>query len=146
MQLLLFTQQVMENQGRFLRGSKHVNIALWIVAGLLALAFLLAGFMKAFRPLDTLKKNMSWVPDVPAPFVRFIGGAEILGAIGLILPAVTGVASWLVVAAAGGLAFVQLSAAVFHGSRKEFSNIGGNVVLLLLALFVLLGRWLWAPF
>ncbi|HEY7358576.1 MAG TPA: DoxX family protein, partial [Ktedonobacterales bacterium] len=71
---------------------------------------------------------------------------EILGAIGLILPAITGIASWLVMAAAGGLAFVQLSAAVFHGSRKEWQNIGGNVVLLLLALFVLLGRWLWAPF
>jgi putative oxidoreductase len=123
-----------------------MNVALWIVAGLVGLAFLLAGFMKAFRPLESLKKNMSWVTDVPGPFVRFIGVAEILGAIGLILPAVTGIATWLVVAAAVGLAFVQLSAAVFHGSRKEYSNIGGNVVLLLLAVFIVVGRWVWAPF
>lgn len=123
-----------------------MNIALWVVAGLVGLAFLLAGFMKAFMPVDNLKKNMAWVTAVPAPFVRFIGGAEMLGAIGLILPAVTGVASWLVVAAAGGLAFVQISAAAFHGSRKEYSNIGGNVVLLGLSLFVLVGRWAWAPF
>jgi putative oxidoreductase len=140
-------QQMMEKSGAFHgRGSTSMNIALWVVAGLVGLAFLLAGFMKAFMPVDNLKKNMAWVTTVPAPFVRFIGVAEMLGAIGLILPAVTGIASWLVVAAAGGLAFVQISAAVFHGSRKEYSNIGGNVVLLGLSLFVLVGRWAWAPF
>ncbi len=123
-----------------------MNIALWIVAGLLALAFLLAGVMKAIRPLDSLKHMMPWVMAVPAWFVRFIGVAEILAAIGLILPAITGIQQWLVAAAAGGLVIVQLSAAVFHGSRKEWQNIGGNVALLLLAVFVLLGRTIWAPF
>jgi len=49
-----------------------MNIVLWIVQGLLALAFLLAGFMKTFMPVETLKKNMAWVRVVPAPFVRFI--------------------------------------------------------------------------
>ena len=68
-----------------------MNIVLWIVQGLLALAFLLAGFMKTFRPVETLKKNMDWVRVVPTPFVRFIGVSEILGAIGLILPAITGI-------------------------------------------------------
>ena len=67
-----------------------MNIVLWIVQGLLALAFLLAGFMKTFRPVETLKKNMAWVSAVGAPFVRFIGIAELLAAIGLILPAATG--------------------------------------------------------
>jgi uncharacterized membrane protein YphA (DoxX/SURF4 family) len=123
-----------------------MNIALWIVAGLLALAFLLAGFMKAFRPVETLKKNMSWVGDVPTPFVRFIGAAEILAAIGLILPAITGIQQWLVAAAAGGLVIVMLSAALFHSSRKEWQNIGGNVLLLLLAAFIVVGRVAWAPF
>ena len=122
-----------------------MNIALWIVAGLLALAFLLAGFMKAFRPVEDLKKNMGWVAVVPTPFVRFIGVAELLAAIGLILPAVTGIAVWLVAAAAGGLVIVQLSAAIFHSRRQEWQVIGGNVVLLLLAVFVLVGRWFWSP-
>jgi putative oxidoreductase len=123
-----------------------MNIALWIIAVLLALAFLLAGVMKAFRPLDSLKKNMSWVPDVPAAFVRFIGVAEILAAIGLILPAITGVQQWLVAAAAGGLVIVMLGAVIVHAGRKEWQNIGGNVVLLLLAAFIVIGRWLWSPF
>ncbi len=123
-----------------------MNIALWIVAGLLALAFLLAGFMKAFRPVESLKNMMTWVAVVPTPFVRFIGVAELLAGIGLILPAVTGIQQWLVAAAAGGLVIVMISAAIFHARRKEWQNIGGNVVLLLLAAFVVIGRVVWAPF
>ncbi len=123
-----------------------MNIALWIVAGLLALAFLLAGFMKAFRPLDSLKQRMGWVTSVPPWFVRFIGVAEILAAIGLILPAITGIQQWLVAAAAGGLVIVMIGALVVHSGRKEWQNLGGNVVLLLLAAFIVVGRLAWAPF
>ena len=60
-----------------------MTIVLWIVQGLLALAFLLAGVMKTFMPLEGLKKNMTWVGNVPAGLVRFIGIVEILGALGL---------------------------------------------------------------
>jgi putative oxidoreductase len=116
-------------------------IVLWVIQGLLALAFLLAGFMKAFMPLATLKKNMAWTGQVPAALVRFIGIAEILGAIGLILPVATGVAPWLTVAAAIGLVVVMLSAAIFHASRKEMNSIPANIVLLLLSAFVVVG-WL----
>src|SRR5437016_6199459 len=122
-----------------------MNIVLWIVQGLLALAFLLAGFTKAFMPLATVKKNMPWANEVPASFVRFIGVAEILGAIGLILPAATGIAPWLTVAAAVGLVVVMLSASVFHASRRENANIGMNVVVLLLAAFIIVGRLALAP-
>lgn len=121
------------------------NIVLWIVQGLLALAFLLAGFMKAFMPIETLKKNMAWVGAVPAPFVRFIGVAEILGAIGLILPAITGIGTWLTMAAAAGLVIVMVSASFYHASRREYSSIGMNVVLLLLAVLVIVGRLTFAP-
>ena len=117
-----------------------MNIVLWIVQGLLALAFLMAGFMKTFMPVETLKKNMTWVSAVAAPFVRFIGIAELLAAIGLILPAATGVLPWLTGAAAVGLVVIMLSASVFHASRREYSSIGMNVVLLLLAAFVAIGR------
>jgi uncharacterized membrane protein len=128
------------------RGSKPMNLVLWLIAGLLALTFLLAGVMKAFLPVETLQNKIPWTKDVPVPFVRLIGGAELLAAIGLTLPAVTGIASWLTVAAAGGLVILMLSAAIFHSSRKEWSTIGGNAVLLLLAAFVVLGRWVLAPF
>jgi len=110
-----------------------MNMALWIVQGLLALAFLLAGSMKALAPLNTVKKNMPWANDVAAAFVRFIGVAELLAGISLILPAVTGIQSWLTIAAALGLVVVMVSASIFHASRREYQNIGMNVVLLLLA-------------
>ncbi len=122
-----------------------MNIALWVVQGLVALAFLFAGFMKTFMPLETVKKNMAFANVVPAALVRFIGVAELLGAIGLIVPAVTGIQSWLTVVAAGGLVLVMLLAAIYHASRREYSHIGANVVLLLLAAFVLVGRWVLAP-
>ncbi len=122
-----------------------MNIVLWILQGLLALAFLIAGFIHAFMPLESLKKNMTWVSAFPAAFVRFIGVAEMLGAIGLILPAITGIAPWLTVAAAIGLAVVMASASIFHASRREYSNIGTNVVLLLLAVLVIVGRLTFAP-
>src|ERR1700681_392315 len=102
-----------------------MTIVLWIVQGLLALAFLLAGVMKTFMPLEGLKKNMAWVGNVPAGLVRFIGIVEILGALGLIL--------------------VMVSAVVFHATRKEYSNIGANIVLLLLAAFIAVGYLAWVP-
>ncbi len=88
---------------------------------------------------------MAFANVVPAALVRFIGVAELLGAIGLIVPAITGIQSWLTVAAAGGLVLVMLLAAIYHVSRREYSHIGANVVLLLLAAFVLVGRWVLAP-
>jgi len=68
-----------------------------------------------------------------------------LGAIGLILPAITGIATWLTVAAASGLVIVMASAAIFHASHREYSNIGMNVVLLLLTVLVIVGRLTFAP-
>src|SRR6266508_892297 len=66
-----------------------MKYALWLVQGLLALAFLLAGLMKLTQPMDVLETSMGWPAALPAPLVRFIGLAELLGAIGLILPALT---------------------------------------------------------
>ena len=122
-----------------------MNIVLWVVQGLLALAFLLAGFMKATQPVANLKKNMAWVSAFPTAFVRFIGVAELLGAIGLILPALLNIQSWLTVAAAAGLVVVMASASIFHASRREYSNIGMNIVLLLLAVFIIVGRTALSP-
>jgi len=117
-----------------------MNVALWVVQGLLAVAYLAAGYMKATRPLDTLATSMPWVKEFPSAFVRFIGVAEVLGAIGLILPLVTGVLPWLTVAAAIGLVVVQISAAVFYASRREVASLPMNLIRLVLALAVAYGR------
>ena len=77
--------------------------------------------------------------------MRFIGAAEALGAIGLILPMLTGILPGLTVAAAIGLALVMALATAFHLSRGESSRVPGNAVLLLLALSVVIGRLVIAP-
>ena len=122
-----------------------MSIVLWIVQGLLALAFLLGGFMHTFMPVERLKKNMAWVGGVPDGLVRFIGIVEMLGALGLILPKLTNIVPQLTIVAAIGLVLVMASAAVFHATRKEYSNMGGNIVLLLLAAFIVVGYLAWVP-
>lgn len=96
-------------------------IALWIVNGLLALAFLFAGVTKLVRPHDALLKTpgMTWVEDFSGPNVKLIGAAEALGALGLILPLATGIAPVLAPIAAVGLLIVMVGAVVTHLRRKE---------------------------
>ncbi|MDQ1582656.1 MAG: hypothetical protein QOF36_710 [Microbacteriaceae bacterium] len=95
-------------------------IALWIINILLALAFLLAGGMKAGVPKDVLaKRGMEWVEDFTPAFIKFIGIAEILGALGLVLPLVTRIANVLTPIAAIGLAIAMVCALVVHARRKE---------------------------
>ena len=118
-----------------------MNIFLWILAGVLAAAFLMAGAMKAAQPKAMLAENMPWVEDFSDSQVRAIGLVEILGALGLILPAATGIAVVLTPLAAAGLALTMVGAAVVHARRKEFPNIAVNVVLGGLALLVAILRF-----
>ena len=123
-----------------------MNIVLWIVQVLLALVFLLAGIMKATQPIDRLAARMGWVRDFGPQIVRLIGVLEILGAVGLLLPALTGIWPWLTPLAAVGLVLTMIGAMLTHARRQEYSHIGSNVVLLLLAAFVAYGRFLVVPF
>jgi uncharacterized membrane protein YphA (DoxX/SURF4 family) len=123
-----------------------MNIVLWVVQILLALAFGMAGIMKVTQPVDRLEAWMGgWVKDVGPRGVRLIGSLEILGAIGLILPAVTGILPWLTPVAAACLALTMIGAMITHGRRGEYSQIGVNVVLLVLTLFVAYGRFVIVP-
>ena len=122
-----------------------MNIALWIVQILLALAFAMAGIMKVTQPIDRLETRMGWVKDVGPRGVRLIGSLEILGAIGLILPAVTGILPWLTPVAAACLALTMVGAMITHWRRGEYSGIGVNLVLLILTLFVVYGRFAIIP-
>ncbi|MFE1228799.1 DoxX family protein [Streptomyces sp. NPDC058745] len=104
-----------------------MNIAYWIVAGLLALFYLYAGAMKVFRSRDQLRPMMAWVDRTPLPAVRALGTVEILGAIGLILSPLTGVAPWLALVAAIGFVLLQIGAIAVHltgEDRRITLNVG----------------------
>ncbi len=96
-----------------------MNVVLWIVQGVLAAVFLMAGVMKATQPREKLLKRLPWVEDFSTGTVRFIGVMELLAAIGLILPAVTGVAVFLTPLAATGLVVMMLLAVLTHIRRRE---------------------------
>lgn len=118
-----------------------MNITLWIAAGLLALAFLGAGTMKVLRSKEQLAgAGMAWTEDFSAAMVKTIGTLEILGALGLILPALTGILPILVPVAALGLAITMAGAIIVHLRRRE--TIVPPLVLLVLAAFVAIGRFL----
>ena len=118
-----------------------MNIALWIVQGLLAAAFLMAGGMKLAKPHGDLAEQMDWVEDFSPRTVKLIGVVELLGAIGLVLPGVTGIAPVLVPLAAVGLALDMVGAAVLHARRSETSMIVSNAVLFAFAAFIAWGRF-----
>ena len=121
-----------------------MTFALWLAQILLALAFLAAGAMHAFR-YEQAKRQLPWVSAIPQGQVRIIGVLEMLGAVGLILPAVTGVLPWLTPSAAVGLALLMTFAIAFHLTRSEGRNAVGNGVLLTIAVFVAVGRYLIVP-
>lgn len=126
----------MENQNP----SKAFNISLWVVQGLLAAMFLMAGANKLFQSIPELSKMLPWVTEVPEALVRFIGVSELLGGLGLLLPSILRTKPILTPLAAIGLAVVMLLAAFFHISEGETSVIGMNFVFMGLALFVAWGR------
>src|ERR1700756_4387590 len=118
-----------------------MNLALWIVAIVLATGFAASGLVKLLVPKEKrVNFGQGWAQDFSATSIRLIGVAEVLGATGLILPAVTHIAPILVPLAAIGLVLVMVGAAVVHARRKETMNIAVNVVLLALAVFVAWGR------
>jgi uncharacterized membrane protein YphA (DoxX/SURF4 family) len=124
-----------------------MNLALWIVAIVLAASFAGSGLMKLLVPKDKLvNSGQGWAQDYTPTSIRLIGLVEVLGAAGLILPAVTHIAPILVPVAAIGLVLVMVGAAVVHARRKEAMNIGVNVVLVALAVFVAWGRFVPYPF
>lgn len=109
-----------------------MHVAYWIVAGLLALFYLYGGGIKAIRSREQLLPMMAWVENTPMPAVRAIGTVEVLGAIGLILPPLTGIAPWLAFAAAIGFVILQIAATRVHLRRGD-RQIGLNIGLIVAA-------------
>jgi uncharacterized membrane protein YphA (DoxX/SURF4 family) len=119
-----------------------VNLVVWIVTALLAAMFLMAGAMKLVKSKAQLLESpsMVWAEDFSPGVLKLIGAAEVAGAAGLILPGAFDVATWLVPTAAIGLAALMLGAVATHTRRREYPNIGINLVLLALAVFVAIER------
>ena len=119
-----------------------VNLALWIIAIVLAAVFAGSGLMKQFVPKDKLvSAGQGWAQDFSPTSIRLIGLAEILGAIGLVLPAAVHIAPILVPLAAVGLVLVMAGAAAVHARRKEAPQVIVNAVLLVFAVVVAWGRF-----
>ena len=122
------------------------NIGLWVAQAVLAAVYVMAGFMKLTQPIDALvASGMSYAGDYPEMLTRFIGTMEVLGAIGIILPAATRIAPFLTPLAALGFSTIQVLAIGLHTMRGEFQILPVNLVLLALSLFVLWGRLRQAP-
>jgi hypothetical protein len=116
-----------------------VNIAVWIASVLLAATYLVVGGMKLLTSKKRLAENPSMAgaaEALSASSIKLIGAVEVAGALGLILPWLTGVAPILTPAAAVGLALLQVGAAVFHGRRAEYKQWPVNAVFLSVAIFI----------
>ena len=119
-----------------------MNIVLWVLQVLLALAFLAHGCLLLFPPAAMVEQMNA---SLPRWFQLFLGVAEILAAVGLTLPGFTRIQPWLVSCAAAGVMIVMVCATIFHLMRGEVSSAITTVVLLAVATFVAYGRWRVAP-
>jgi putative oxidoreductase len=120
-------------------------VALWVFQVLLALFFLMAGINHGLRPIADAVQSSPWITGVPVGLARFIGYAELVGAVGLILPAATRIKPWLTPLAAVGCAIIMALAIPFHIMRGEANVIGLHVVVVGLLVFVAWGRFRGAP-
>lgn len=119
-----------------------MNVVLWILAIVLAIAFLGAGLMKIARSKEQLAASgMGYVEDFSGGTVKAIGVLEVLAALGLILPGLLGVAPILVPLAASGIVLLMIGAIITHLRRKETPMVIVNLVLLVLAAIVAWGRF-----
>ena len=100
-----------------------MNIILWIIAGLLAVAFLASGAMKLIQPREKLPADWGWVEDFSAGSIKAIGALEVLAAVGLILPAALDLAPVLVPLAAVGLVLLMVGAFIVHVRQRETQAI-----------------------
>ncbi|MEV7391490.1 MULTISPECIES: DoxX family protein [unclassified Streptomyces] len=120
-----------------------MNLALWIAAGLLAAVALTGGITKTFVPREKLAAahGGGWTGGVGDGFVKTLGILELLAAAGLVLPAVTGIAPVLVPVTAGCWILLMTGAMITHGRRGERAFVALNLVYLVIALAVAVGRF-----
>lgn len=118
-----------------------MHVFLWILQILLALVLLAAGGGKLAQPYEKTAESMPWARSFSAGQVKAIAALEVLAALGLVLPAATGVAPVLTALAATGTALIMVGAVVTHARGKEWSQIGPGAVLLVMAVVIAWGRF-----
>ncbi|SUD48472.1 Uncharacterised protein [Nocardia otitidiscaviarum] len=123
-----------------------MNLALWIVAGLLAVLALVGGLTKAFMnkaKLDELgeKSGGGWTMHASTGFVRTLGGLELLAAAGFVLPAALDIAPVLVPVTAVCWILLMIGAMITHGRYGQYRFVAVNFVYLAMAAFVAWGRF-----
>lgn len=119
-----------------------MNILLWVLQVLLALAFFAHGLLLLFPPAAIVEQMNA---SLPRWFQLFLGVAEVLAAVGLTLPGLARVQPWLISCAAVGIMIVMISATIYHVARGEVNSAVITAVLLALATFVAYMRWRVAP-
>jgi putative oxidoreductase len=123
------------------KNSKSLNITIWIVQGITATLMVISAFMKIATPISKLSARWKWTGELPETVVRLLGVLDLLGGIGIIVPALLKIKPGLTPLAALGVVLLMTSASVFHISRGEASVIGFNIILMLLASFIAWGRY-----
>ncbi len=118
---------------------KLLHVTLWIAQAVLALLFIGTGLFKLATSIATLTNMWPWAGEYPS-LLRFTGVVDLLGGIGVVLPALTHIRPGLTVTAALGCALLMVSAIIFHLSRGEGANTPFNFVMLVIALFIAWGR------
>lgn len=122
-----------------------MNTVLWTLQVVLALVFMGAGTVKLVQLREKLVKTMAWTAAMPQRTVRLIGTVEVLGALGLILPAVTRILPWLTPLAAVGLGLTMIGAAMTNLRLNKPMHIAANIVLFAVAVFIAYGRFVLLP-
>jgi uncharacterized membrane protein YphA (DoxX/SURF4 family) len=115
----------------------NMTYAMWGVQGLLALLFLFAGVTKLVLPVEEMTKQMA----LPGPFLRFIGVAEVLGGLGLVLPGIMGIQPGLTPLAAAGLVIIMIGATIVSFAIGGTAPALFPLIVGLLLAFVAYSRW-----
>jgi hypothetical protein len=134
-------QSAATSEGNHKSAGRTLNVVLWIIQGLLALLFLFAGGVKLILPIAAMTKQIA----LPGWFLRFIGLAEVLGGIGLILPGITRIRTGLTPLAASGLVIIMIGATWITVSAESMLSALLPLAVGLLAAFVAYARWSLAP-
>ena len=121
--------------------SKALNITLWVAQIIVAVLLLWAASVKLLKPINDIPAMWPWAGQVSSTLVRFTGVVDLLGALGLILPPVFRLKPILTPLAAVGVVVLMICASIFHISRGEGSQIGINIVVLMIAAFIAWGRF-----
>ncbi|WP_296951622.1 DoxX family protein [uncultured Massilia sp.] len=115
---------------------RALPVLLWLAQSFIAISFAWAAWMKLTQPIAQLAAMWPWTGELPAPAVRLLGLVDLAGAVGIVLPALTGIRPGLTVPAAHGCMALQACALLFHASRGEWSVLPVNLVFFAVAAFV----------